>query len=270
MEDMFIDKYNNAANKNNGLITKIWGSAGWIFNHSITFGYPLDPTPEQKNEYKKYFINLGSVLPCKYCRESYSNIISNGDTKLTDDALANRNTLTKWFYDVHEAVNKKLQIDYGVSYEDVVDRYEKYRAVCKNDKNSLGCFEPIYINPYKGIDIKDCPIVKLELLKPFITVAKLRGFSPIYFSFVDFALKLNGDFGEIKKFKTLWTERNKFCQYQIKKMREEMTPSVEESGEWEGTPTIDELKLLMFMSSNLNKLDIHKCLNVLLTKHVCN
>ena len=38
--------------KNNGLITKIWGEAGWTFNHAATFGYPLEPTEEQKIKYK--------------------------------------------------------------------------------------------------------------------------------------------------------------------------------------------------------------------------
>ncbi len=33
--------------KHNGLITKIWGGPGWIFNHSVTFGYPINPTDVQ-------------------------------------------------------------------------------------------------------------------------------------------------------------------------------------------------------------------------------
>ena len=35
-------------NANNGLITKIWGPPAWEFLHSITFGFPISPTPEQK------------------------------------------------------------------------------------------------------------------------------------------------------------------------------------------------------------------------------
>ena len=27
-------------NKDNGIMTKIWGQPGWLFLHSITIGYP--------------------------------------------------------------------------------------------------------------------------------------------------------------------------------------------------------------------------------------
>jgi hypothetical protein len=49
---------------NNGLITKIWGPALWIGEHSISFGYPLNPTDEEKLAYKKHFESLADVLPC--------------------------------------------------------------------------------------------------------------------------------------------------------------------------------------------------------------
>ena len=39
-------------NINNGLITKIWGPGAWEFLHSVTFGYPVSPTDEQKQYYK--------------------------------------------------------------------------------------------------------------------------------------------------------------------------------------------------------------------------
>ena len=41
-------------NKNNGLITKIWGPAMWESIHCIAFGYPIEPTEEQKQNYKNY------------------------------------------------------------------------------------------------------------------------------------------------------------------------------------------------------------------------
>ena len=47
--------------QNNGLITKIWGGPGWTFCHSITFGYPIEPTDEQINNYRTFFISLGNV-----------------------------------------------------------------------------------------------------------------------------------------------------------------------------------------------------------------
>ena len=42
-------------NANNGLLTKIWGPAMWKGLHCIAFGYPIEPTIEQQEEYKLFF-----------------------------------------------------------------------------------------------------------------------------------------------------------------------------------------------------------------------
>lgn len=250
------DKADHLDYKNNGLITKIWGSAGWTFNHSVTFGYPLEPTPEQKMQYKNYFVSLGDVLPCKYCRDSYKKFITIGKTALTDRSLENRESLTRWFYDVHEAVNAKLEIDYGITYEEIIEKYESFRAKCgKPTKTAKGCVAPL---DYKAFSFKklyylDAPIVSLEEVTPFIALAKLRGVEDKYFSFVKLAQQFNGDFEKLKAHST-WPERNKICQYIIKSMRENAIPSIEpDESEWAGTPTVPELQLLMFLSSNLNR-----------------
>ncbi|XWV25858.1 putative FAD-linked sulfhydryl oxidase [Tupanvirus soda lake] len=251
--------------KNNGLITKIWGGAGWTFNHAITFGYPLEPSEEQKNKYRNYFTSLGDVLPCRYCRESYQKFITTGNTALTDADLKNRETLTKWFYRVHEAVNAKLEMDYGVTYEDVVEKYESFRARCgKPNKTAKGCVAPL---DYKAFSFKklyyaDAPIVPLETVEQFVKLAKLRGLDEKYFSFIELARELDGNFTELKKQES-WPDRNKICQKQIRYMRENSISSVEEDGIWKGTPTIDELKLLMFLSSNLNRTELKEATNAI-------
>ena len=262
MEKCNID---HSDHKNNGLITKIWGGPGWIFNHSATFGYPLEPTDEDKIKYKNYFISLGDILPCRYCRESYQKLITIGDTMLTDEVMTNRNTLTKWFWTVHNAVNDKLGVDYGITYEDIVKRYESFRAKCgKPIKTSKGCIAPL---DYKAFSFKnlysiDASIVPLKTIRPFIKLAKIRKFDERYFAFIDLATSLNGDFELLKK-QLSWPERNNFCQCQIKYMRVNGIQSIEESGEWKDTPTIDELKLLMFMSSNLNKNELQEIIRIL-------
>ena len=252
--------------KNNGLITKIWGNAGWTFNHSVTFGYPLEPTPEQKMQYKNYFTSLGDVLPCKYCRESYKNFITTGKTALTDAALENRESLTRWFYDVHEAVNDKLEIDYGITYQDMVDKYESFRARCgKPEKTAKGCVAPL---DYKAFSFKklyytDAPIVSLKIIEPFVRLAKLRGLDNKFFEYVYLAREFNGNFDALKKHPT-WIDRNKICQYIIKYMRENAIQSIEdENSDWRGTPSLQELALLMFLSSNLNRTELGKALNAL-------
>ena len=42
-------------------------------------------------------------------------------------------------YNLYEKVNNKLKVNYNVSYDDVVERYESYRSKCgKVDKKKKG------------------------------------------------------------------------------------------------------------------------------------
>ncbi len=251
--------------KNNGLITKIWGGPGWIFNHAVTFGYPLEPSDQQKNGYREYFNSLGNVLPCRYCRESYKKFITTGVTALTDEALSNRESLTKWFYRVHQAVNDKLEVDYAFTYEDLVDKYESFRAKCgKPSKTAKGCVAPL---DYKAFSFKklyhiDAPVISLETVIPFIWLAHARNIDNKYFCFLDLAFALDGDFTKLKKQES-WSYRNDFCQKKIRYMRENAISSIEEDGLWKGTPTLDELTLILFLSSNLNKSELSDAILIL-------
>ncbi|CAH6421154.1 Erv1/Alr family sulfhydryl oxidase [uncultured virus] len=228
-------------NSNNGMMTKIWGPGLWVGLHCISFGYPLQPTEDEKKKYKEFFTLIGDVLPCSYCRDSYRKFLTDGNTKLTDEIMQNRNSLTKWLYFLHEEVNKKLGINYGISYDDVVIRYESFRASCAIEKNIKGCVVPIDKKSlsFKNLDIKECPIIPLELAKYFIEYAKLRGFQEQDFYYFD-----NPD---INKYK-----RNKECNEIISSMRQKGITSLEESGQFQGLPTIDELKLILKLSSNLS------------------
>ena len=252
-------------NINNGLITKIWGSPGWTFNHSVTFGYPINPTAQQKEDYKNYFIHLGSVLPCKYCRDSYQNFIKTGDTALTDNDLKDRNSLAHWFYRIHNAVNDKLGINYAVSFNDVTARYESFRAMCKSTEKMKGCVAPL---DYKAFSFRklnrlDCPVISYVMIGSFVEAARLRGMDPIFFTYIPLAFVLDGDFDILKK-QSSWISRNEFCQAQIKFMRENAIKSIETDGPWMGTPSIEELKLILFLCSNLNKNELEDCHNKLL------
>ena len=141
---------------------KIWGPSAWIFIHSISFTYPENPTDEEKQYFKQFYESVQYTLPCAGCRESYSQFIISEPTILAN-ALDNRNTLTKWLYDIHNRVNQKLGVDYGVTYEDVVKKYESYRVT--DDKQKC------YQNAMK----KDCPIIKLSLANCFREYAIKRG-----------------------------------------------------------------------------------------------
>ena len=57
------------------------GTTGWVFLHCITMGYPYKINTKNKQhlsrkKHIKIFNTLGHVLPCKYCRESYLEYVS--------------------------------------------------------------------------------------------------------------------------------------------------------------------------------------------------
>ena len=57
-----------------------------------------------------------------------------------DNVLSSRINLAKWFYDIHNKVNEKLDVDHDTtpSFETFYNRYEMYRAECGKQKQ-LGC-----------------------------------------------------------------------------------------------------------------------------------
>ena len=130
---------------NNGMMTKIWGPPGWLFLHCVTMGYPTELDLYNNDhiirasETKKFFESLGNVLPCKYCRQSYNEYIQELPI---DDHLFTRKDLAKWFYDIHNKVNDKLDVDKEEipSFQEFYDRYEMYRSKCnKTNKKEKGC-----------------------------------------------------------------------------------------------------------------------------------
>ena len=107
-----------------------WGPSGWKFLHTLTFNYPINPTINQKKIYKNYFTLTGDILPCKYCRVSYKEFIKKIPI---DNYLDSRDSLVKWFYLIHNLVNKKLN-KRKILLKTLIKRYEKYRVnKCKHN-----------------------------------------------------------------------------------------------------------------------------------------
>lgn len=91
---------------------KLWGKSGWIFLHSVTLGYPNNPTEEDKNNYKIFFNSIKNILPCNNCRQNYSNSIEKYN--LTDDVLITRDTLVNWLINIRSddryTFNKNISV----------------------------------------------------------------------------------------------------------------------------------------------------------------
>lgn len=136
----------NEYSSNDGMLTSVWGPSMWHSLHAISFNYPVEPTPQNKKEYRDFILSLQYVLPCSKCRD---NLKKNFKTlPLTMEKMKNRETFSRYVYDLHELVNHMLGKKSGLSYEDVRERYEHFRARCLSDtvpiKTENGCVEPLY------------------------------------------------------------------------------------------------------------------------------
>jgi len=143
-------------NAGDGMLTSVWGPPMWHYLHTMSFNYPVNPTPEDKKHYRDFVLNLRYVLPCKYCR---MNLKTNLKTlPLNMSNMASRDTFSRYIYNLHELVNKLLKKTSNLSYCDVRERYEHFRARCTEEKPKLfkvlktktlkkrekGCTEPLY------------------------------------------------------------------------------------------------------------------------------
>lgn len=229
-------------NENNGLVTKIWGPSAWDFFHSIAFGYPVVPTEEDKKHYYELYNNFQYTLPCVHCRRSYELFIKEGNAKLSSKVFETRDSLTLWTYLLHEEVNRKLQVNYGLSYQEFVDKYEARRAKCtKTDK---GCFKPLQNNPYEISTKKTCPVIPIKLAKKFKYYAKEREIDTLF---------IKDKMDDIKDITTdEWDKRNKECAEIIFYMRSHNIPAIETGGRWIGLPTKQELELITRLCSTLS------------------
>ena len=131
-----------------GMMTTVWGPPMWHVLHTISFNYPINPTKKQKKYYYNFYNNLKNILPCKYCRDNLKkNLLI---LPLNIEVFEDRNTLSKYVYDLHELVNKMLDKKSVLSYDDVRDRYEHFRSRCLDNpkkiisKLEIGCTEPLY------------------------------------------------------------------------------------------------------------------------------
>lgn len=135
-----------------GMVTKIWGPPLWHSLHTISFNYPINPTNQDKKNYSKFILNLQNVLPCKYCRINLKTNLKN--LPLTINCMKNRESFSKYIYNLHELVNKMLKKKSNLTYCDVRERFEHFRSRCTLDKpiifklnkstDEKGCTEPLY------------------------------------------------------------------------------------------------------------------------------
>ena len=145
---------NDEYNSNDGMLTTVWGPGMWHYLHTMSFNYPVEPTCADKRHYSSFVLNLQHVLPCGKCRK---NLVKNFKKHpLKWENMKSRETFSRYIYELHEVVNRMLHKNSGLSYEDVKERYEHFRARCalplkrrhtqrkKHRISEKGCTEPLY------------------------------------------------------------------------------------------------------------------------------
>jgi hypothetical protein len=142
-----------------GMVTSVWGPPLWHYIHTMSFNYPIKPTAADKKQYKNFILSLRHVLPCRHCRD---NLTKNFKAlPLTNAAMKNRASFSRWVFKLHEVVNTMLGKKSGLRYCDIRERYEHFRSRCTEDKKfsthkiqaavkktrkikEKGCTEPLY------------------------------------------------------------------------------------------------------------------------------
>jgi hypothetical protein len=109
----------------------------------MSFNYPVCPTPEQKTQYLTFITSLKNVLPCGKCRDNLSdNLIK---FPLTLAHLKDRHTFSLYIFKLHEIVNTMLKKKSHLTYDEVRERYEHFRARCvAGDVSEKGCTDSLY------------------------------------------------------------------------------------------------------------------------------
>jgi hypothetical protein len=118
-----------------GMLTTVWGPSMWHYLHTMSFNYPVKPTEEDKKNYKNFILSLQHVLPCKYCRINLKNNLKNNPIKPCH--MKNRETFSRYIYELHEIINKMLNKKSNLTYCDVRERYEHFRSRCTDDIETI-------------------------------------------------------------------------------------------------------------------------------------
>ena len=145
-------------NSGQGMLTTVWGPSLWHFLHTMSFNYPNAPTDTEKQQYMQFILKLKYILPCKYFIINLKKNFKALPLKMS--SMKNRETFSKYIYDLHEHINKMLCKKSGLTYDDVRERYEHFRARCSVKVKKIkekGCTESLYKGEKSKCIIKIVP-----------------------------------------------------------------------------------------------------------------
>lgn len=89
----------------NGIVCSMWGPPRWFSLHMATFGFPAQPTATQRRHWATLVRHWEYELPCCCCRTNYRGHLQK---LFTPGVLRSRAAFTKFGFDLHNEVNRKL------------------------------------------------------------------------------------------------------------------------------------------------------------------
>ncbi len=123
-------------NSNDGFLTSTWGPSQWHMLHTISFNYPVNPAPKDKERYRSYILSLKNVLPCGKCRANLKENFKKLPLRMAD--MESRETFSRYIFNLHELINTMLGKSSGLTYEEVRDTYENFRSRCTSTSGKSG------------------------------------------------------------------------------------------------------------------------------------
>lgn len=149
-------------NSGMGFLVSIWGNLLWPVLHMMSLNYPVHPTKENKKHYYKFIWALQHVLPCRFCRDNLpSNLTALGFISYKCKHLKSRLAFSKFIYKLRDRINKMLGKTSDVSFKEMRDTFENFRATCdKKKKKEVKKTEKGCSNPSQG-RIKSKCILKI-------------------------------------------------------------------------------------------------------------
>lgn len=72
----------------------------WNALHKASIDYPETPTPQQRNEMRRYIYQIVDALGCKRCKNHFYHMMNKSPLN-----LESRSGLMRWIFDLHNEVN---------------------------------------------------------------------------------------------------------------------------------------------------------------------
>lgn len=117
---------------------KHWGKHFWITLYSVALDYPLSPNINDQFHYKRFYMDLKYVLPCKKCRKGFIKNVA--QLPIEPFLRGGRESLFTWVLRINNAVNQENG-QALVTKQEIMSRYfseDKTKASNENKQEGGG------------------------------------------------------------------------------------------------------------------------------------